>query len=122
MCQKGAHCLIKMVQYSKRFNVQIAGGGLSGRPKKHCQRHNGPRVLSSKLNSIFHLKLFQIDFSQNRMTQLALVENLPTRWRYLHWLIIWPTCNAISIGSNFGHHVAMFALVTNLATRWHHLH
>ena len=33
-----------------------------------------------------------------------------------------PTCNAISIGSNFGHHVAIFALVTNLATRWHHLH
>ena len=28
---------------------------------------------------------------------------------HLHWLQIWPTCNAISIGSNFGHQVALHA-------------
>ena len=66
---------------------------------KHCQRHNGPRVQ--------HLNLSYLSSK---------------RECHLHWLKTRPTCNAISIGSKFCHHVAIFALVTNLATRWHHLH
>ena len=53
---------------------------------------------------------------------LVLVQNLTTRWCHQNWFQIWPTCNAISIGSNFGHQVALLALVTNLVTRWRHLH
>ena len=42
---------------------------------------------------------------------LALVPILATRWRYLHWLQIWPPDGATGIGS-----------VPILATRWCHLH
>ena len=65
------------------------------------------RTVKKNQTNAKHLKL-ELSLQQNRMP-LALVK-------------IWPTCNAISIGSNFGHHMAIFALVTNLATRWHHLH
>ena len=37
-------------------------------------------------------------------------------------LFLRSTCNAISIGSNFGHHMALLALVTYLTTRWRNLH
>ena len=70
--------------------------------KKHCQRHNRPRVLSLKLDkSFFQPKLFQIDFSQNQITLLALVVNLATTWRYLHWLQIWPPDGATCIAMHW---------------------
>ena len=61
-------------------------------------------------------------FGQLYVVPLVLVQNLTTRWCHQNWFQIWPTCNAISIGSNFGHQVALLALVTNLVTRWRHLH
>ena len=48
---------------------------------------------------------------------VPLVQNLTTRWCHQNWFQIWPTCNAISIGSNFGQQVALLALVPNLTTR-----
>ena len=58
---------------------------------------------------------------------LVIVQNLTTRWCHQNWFQIWPTCNAIRIGSTcisckFGHQMAPPALVPNLATRWRHLH
>ena len=66
---------------------------------KHCQRHNGPRVLSPYLEKSFSVKknsnLFQsypdgatcigCKFG-DQMALLAMVVNLATRWHYLHWL------------------------------------
>ena len=63
----------------------------------------------------------RIKFSNN-ITPLALVTNLATRWRHLHWLQIWLPDGATCIGCKFGHQMAPLALVTNLATRWRHLH
>ena len=85
---------------------------------KHCQRHNGPRVLTlatcigSKFGQLYVVPLVLVGgatrigskFGQHVM-QFALVPILATRWRYLH-----------------GHQMALLALVTNLATRWRHLH
>ena len=61
-------------------------------------------------------------FGQLYVVPLVLFQNLTTRWCHQNWFQIWPTCNAISIGSNFGHQVAILVLVPNLATRWRHLH
>ena len=53
------------------------------------------------------------------MAPLALVANLATRWRHLHYLQIWPPDGATCISCKFGHQMAPLALVANLATRWH---
>ena len=41
----------------------------------------------------------QIDFSQNQMALILLVENMTTRWRYLHWLQSWPPDSATCIAN-----------------------
>ena len=94
---------------------------------KHCQRHNEPRVLNwlfnlSYLSSKKNATCSGSKFGQLYVVPLVLVQNLTTRWRHQNWFHIWPTCNVISIGSNFGHQVALLALVTNLTTRWRHWH
>ena len=66
---------------------------------KHCQRHNGPRVLTLKL---------ELSLQLNRMP-FALVTNMTTRWRNFH------SCKIV-------HQMAPLAVVVNLATRWPHLH
>ena len=64
---------------------------------KHCQRHNGPRLLTLKL---------ELSLQLNKMP-IALVTNLTTRWRNLH------SCKIV-------HQMAPLALVPNLATRYPH--
>ena len=44
------------------------------------------------------------------------------KWRDFPQFQIWPTCNAICIGSNFGHQVALLVLVANLASGWCYFH
>ena len=61
-------------------------------------------------------------FGQLYVVPVVLVQNLTTSRCHQNWFHIWTTCNAISIGSNFGHQVALLALVTNLTTRWRNLH
>ena len=96
--------------------------------KKHCQRHNGPRVLSAKLRkSFFSQNHFKLVFSDcialgPQMALLALVVNLATRWHCLHQLQIWPLGGASCISCKLGHQMAPLALVPKLATRLHRLH
>ena len=61
-------------------------------------------------------------FGQLYVVPLVLVQNLTTRWCHQNWFQMWPTCYAISIGSNFVHQVVLLALVTQLTTRWRNLH
>jgi len=56
------------------------------------------------------------------MAPLALVANLATRWRHLHYFQIWPPHGATYISCKFSHQMAPLALVANLATRWRHMH
>ena len=102
-----------------------SGGGADlPPPSKHCQRHNGPRVYSLKLELSLQLNRMPLalaQFGQLYVVPPVLVQNLTTRWYHQNWFL-WPTGNAISIGSNFGHQVALIALVTNLTTRWRNLH
>ena len=67
----------------------------------------------------------------HQMAPIALVANLPTRWRTLHWLQTWPPDGTTWISYNFGHHMvgykfdhqmAPLALLTNLHTRFSHMH
>ena len=60
--------------------------------------------------------------SSNNKAPLASVANLPTRWRHLHKLKIWPSDGVTCISCNFGHQMAPLALVANLPTRWRYLH
>ena len=50
------------------------------------------------------------------MAPLALVPNLATRWRHLHWLQIWPPDGPTCISYKFSHQVESLALVAKLAT------
>ena len=88
---------------------------------KHCQRHNGPRVLTLYWN-IWQKSIW--------------------RWHHFYWFQVWPPGGVTCISSNFGHQMALLALlvnvakswcflhdqmaphalITNLATRWPHLH
>ena len=76
---------------------------LFGQFWKRCQRHN-------TTDPEYSVCIYNLSYLSSKIEC------------HLHWLKFWPTCNAISIGSNFGHQVAIFAFVTSLATRWHHLH
>ena len=70
---------------------------------KHCQRHNGPRVLPLKLE--LSLQLIK------RMPP-ALMPNLATKWHHLHQLQIWPPDCATCISYKFGHQMAPLEMVT----------
>ena len=85
-----SHQNLLLLKISKIQNTLIF---LVAQKFKHCQRHNGPRVLTPYLELTFQLELFKIDFSD-------------TTWT----------------GFKFGHQMATLALVQNLVTRWHHLH
>ena len=80
---------------------------------KHCQRHNGPRVLTLWL---------ELSLQLIKRMPLTLVPNLATKWHHLHKLQIWPPDGATCICYKFGHQMAPLTLVTNLVTRWRHLH
>ena len=71
--------------------------------KKHCQRHNGHRVLTPAKKKATCIG----SFGQLYVVPLNCISSKfdDTRWRYLH-----------------GHQMAPLALVTNLVTRWRHLH
>ena len=93
---------------------------------KHCQRHNGPRVLSLKLELSFQIYspvgATWIDYKFcHQMAPLTLalylVPNLTTRWRYLCWFQIWAPAK-----TPLGYHIMSLALVLKLATRLCHLH
>ena len=115
-------------------------------PLKHCQRHNGPRVLSLQLelscwpnksldNSLgplcHHLNWLQIwppdgatciDYKfSHQVALLASVAILATRWCHLHQLKIRPQSGTTCIRSKFGHQMAPHAMVPKLAIRWRHL-
>ena len=52
--------------------------------KKHCQRHNGPRVLPLLLKLSLQLRI-SIGFNfDHQVAQFVLVAKLSTRWRRLH--------------------------------------
>ena len=57
----------------------------------------------------------------HQMAPLALVANLATRWRHLHWLQIWPPDGATCISSKVGHQVVSLALPHCLGRLyWHY--
>ena len=51
---------------------------------KHCQRHNGPRVLTLYLELPLQLNSIGSKFGKLYVVPLVLVQNLATRWRHLH--------------------------------------
>ena len=70
----------------------------------------GYRVYNlSYLSSWIECHLYWSKFGQMYVVPLVLVQNLTTRWCHQNWFQIWPTCNAISIGSNFDPQVALLA-------------
>ena len=60
---------------------------LFGQFWKRCQRHN-------TTDPEYSVCIYNLSYLSSKIEC------------HLHWLKFWPTCNAISIGSNFGHHVA----------------
>ena len=90
-----------------------------GKPSiKHCQRHNGPRVLSLNLESCFWLKSIWNYFDWKRSFKLR--TQYPGSVVPLAMFNLWGGIPCIS--SYSGHQVALFKLVANVATIWHYLY
>ena len=87
---------------------------------KHCQRHNGPRNWLRNMDQTWQqhgITNISCKFG-HQMAPLALVANMATRWRHLHYLQIWPPDG---VTCKYGHQMAPLTLIANLATRWRHL-
>ena len=100
---------------------------------KHSQRHNGPRVLSLKLELSLKLKWIQIQFSQkdNSSYRLNTLGPLCLRQCFQLFLDLFSTFSQLILNffSTFSTFqvaslalVAPFEFISNLATRWHYLH
>ena len=78
------------LQSKTRLKIYSCQKERSKSDKKHCQRHNGPRVLSLivlRLNRIcIHFRYSQVEDSiaGSVVPPLELAANLATRWRLLH--------------------------------------
>ena len=100
---------------------------------KHCQRHNGPRVLNLQLELSLQLKPIQIQLKRKFKLKTSWFQfgppggatyntSLATRRCLLHKLQIWPLGGDNRIDHKFGHQVALLASVAHLASRWRHFH
>ena len=81
----------KEIENSDKFGALCCMNKIT---KEHCQRHNGPRVLSLivlRQNQIcIHFRYSQVvdSIAGSVVPPLELAANLATRWRLLHWLQI----------------------------------
>ena len=100
---------------------------------KHFQRQSKYRVLSLWLNPLSDWNHFECGVTcigskfGHQVVQLLLLPIFAPRWRYLHWLWIWPPgarwhyLHFLWIGLT-SCTMAQLELVTILATRWRYLH